>query len=575
MEKTIQTIPSVEKPWLQFFSEEAKQSEMMHDTIYNVLNICNKGFEENYAINYFGRRITYGKLLKDIDVAAAAYESLGVKKGDIVAINSATIPEMVVSIYALNKLGATVLTIDPRRTGSFIEKMINKSKTDILVFIDLSYPVIKKIMPNLSVKKYISISPNDSLPFPLKVANTIRSKTHIDFNENVISWKDFMKLGEGKTSYTSKYGENDVVAITFTGGTTGEPKGVQIGTDGFNAVMHSFRHCGVTYSRHDRFMNIIPAFSSYGICASMHMPLCLGLELVIIPKFDDNKVGYYIKKYRPEHTLLVPAHYEKLMNSKEMKNGYDLSFFKTAGSGGDTMNVGLETKLNNFMKEHGCKFPLSQGYGMSEVSSAASCCCNGNFRSLSVGYPLLTSTVGIFKPESTEELGYNEEGEICMTGPGVFLGYFMDDEETQKILKKHEDGKIWVHSGDVGYMDEDGFIYVKGRIKRMITRFDGHKIFPVQIEYTISKHPNVQSCAAVGVTDFEHSQGKLAYTAVLLNDGVDKEKTLKEINDLILDELEERGRPSVIEFIDDMPHTSIGKIDYAKLEKYFEDKYKK
>ncbi|MGN1478184.1 MAG: class I adenylate-forming enzyme family protein [Acutalibacteraceae bacterium] len=559
-------LPSQEKPWLRLFPEEAKKSEFPKDTIYNVIKGLSSSRLNNYAIDYYGNELTYGQFMEEVDIAAGALESLGVKSGDIIACNSATIPEMIVLLYASNKIGATMLAIDPRRTPSFIKQMVEESKAKLFFTIDVSYPLTKAIIPELDVAKTIIISPDNYLPFMLKTLKKLKDKKiDIDYSDSVINWKSFLALGKGKSSHTAKYGDNDVVAITFTGGTTGEPKGVMLTNDGFNSVYHSFKHCGVNYQPNQRFLNVIPAFSSYGVVASLHMPLGLGLEIVVIPKFDVNKVGYYIKKFKPAHTLLVPAHYEMLMNSKEMRNGFDLSFFETAGSGGDTMNVGLETKLNNFLKEHGCRFPLSQGYGMSEVSSAVSCCCNGNFKSLSVGYPLLNSVVSVFKPDTTEELGYNEEGEICMTGPSVMAGYFNNQAETDNIMRMHPDGKVWVHSGDIGYMDEDGYIFIKGRIKRMITRFDGHKIFPTTIEDAISRHPSVESCAVVDVKDKDHAQGMLALAVVQLAEGSDEAEIDKEIKKIIEKDLEERGRPSYIIYTDRMPHTSIGKIDYAKL----------
>lgn len=558
--------PSVEKPWLKLFTDEDIKSEFPKDTIYNVVKNNSKEWIDSYALNYFGNKISFRKFFEEVDMAAAAMEALGVKCGDIVACNSATIPEMIILLYAANKIGAVLLAIDPRRTAAFTKQMVDESKAKVFFTIDLSYPLTKKIIPDLDVAKTVIISPDNYLPFMLKTLKKIKDKKiDIAYSDSVVDWKTFLESGKGKSSKTVKYGDNDVAAITFTGGTTGDPKGVMLTCDGFNSVYHSFRHCGVKYTTDDRFLNIIPAFSSYGVVASVHMPLALGLEVVIIPKFEVEKVGSYIKKYRPAHTLLVPAHYEMLMNSKEMKNEFDLSFFKTAGSGGDTMNVGLETKLNNFLKEHGCQFPLSQGYGMSEVSSAISCCCNGNFKSLSVGYPLLNSVVSIFKPDTTEELGFNQEGEICMTGSCLMAGYFNNVEETENVMRKHPDGKVWVHSGDLGYMDEDGYIFIKGRIKRMITRFDGHKIFPTTIEDAISKHPSVDSCAVIDVDDKDHAQGMLAMAIIQLSKDADRNAVEKEINKIIEEELEERGRPSFIEYIEEMPHTSIGKIDYAKL----------
>lgn len=563
--------PSELKPWLQFFSKEAVESQMPKDTIYNIVKKNNEAHRDSYALNYFTNRITYGELLDQVEKAAASFKKLGVKKGDIVVCSSVTIPEMVYSLYALNKLGATIFTIDPRLPGDFVKNTIESAKADILIFLDLAYPLLKPIIPELKVKKMISISVGLSMPtFIRTMAKFKMPSPDIEPNDKICDWKTFMKIGKGVKTEAAEYGENDVAAITLTGGTTGTPKGVMITNDGFNAIMHDFKNCGVKYTRHQRFLNIIPAFASYGIVASLHMPLGLGLEVVVIPKFNADKVGYYVKKYRPAHTLLVPAHYEKLMNSKEMAKGFDLSFFETAGSGGDTMNEGLEQKLNNFLKSRGAKFPLSQGYGMSEVSSAAACHCNGNFRSMSVGYPLLTTVISIFEPGTSNELGFNEEGEICITGPSVMAGYFNNEKETQDVLSKHPDGQIWVHSGDLGYMDEDGFIFIKGRIKRMITLSTGHKVFPTQIEDVMGKNPHVYSCAAVGVKDRVNAQGQCPLAVVQLIEGADKEQVRKELFESFNKDLDAPSIPFDIWFIDEMPRTGMDKIAYGQLSDDYE-----
>ena len=234
------------------------------------------------------------------------------------------------------------------------------------------------------------------------------------------------------------------------------------------------------------------------------------------------------------------------------------------------MNAGLEAKLNAFLADHGCKYPLSQGYGMSEVSSAACCCCGGNFKSLSVGYPLLTTTIGIFKPGTCEELSYGEEGEICITGPSVMMGYLNNEQESRNVLRTHPDGMVWVHSGDLGVIDEDGFVFIKGRIKRMITRFDGHKVFPVQLEGMLGGVRNVESCAVVGVRDRSRAMGELPLAVIELENKAMQNETRKELNAFIESEVEERGRPCDIVFVDGMPYTGMGKVDYKKLAEDYE-----
>lgn len=472
-------LPSVEKPWMRFFDEAAKSAVLPKRTIYTQLRTVNEAYPDDIAMNYYGNRISYGKLLYEVDRCAGSFYAAGVRKGDIVAAATVTVPEMVYALYGLSKLGAAPVILDPRTSAAGALEFIKQSGAKIFIVIDLYFDALKDTLLSSGLEKIIVISADTSLPTSVRMLKKLKMPPPMIKSEGIVSvWKDFAVSGEGVDTETAEYEEAHLAAITLTGGTTGAPKGVMLSDDGFNAVALDFEHCGVPYGRGQRFLNIIPMFSSYGIVSSLHMPFSLGLEVVVIPKFDPERVGHYIKKYRPEHTLMVPSHYEKLMNSKEMRSGFSLDFFRTAGSGGDTMNLGLETKLNDFLEECGCVYPLSQGYGMSEVSSAASCCCNGNFKSQSVGYPLLTTTIGIFAPDSDRELGYDQEGEICISDPTVMLGYLNNKEETDKVIRRHSDGTLWVHSGDIGHMDSDGFIYIKGRIKRMITLFNGHKIFP-------------------------------------------------------------------------------------------------
>ena len=236
---------------------------------------------------------------------------------------------------------------------------------------------------------------------------------------------------------------------------------------------------------------------------------------------------------------------------------------------GDTMNEGLENKLVDFMVKHNIKYPLAQGYGMSEVSAAASFCVNNIYKRGSVGIPSVTTTVSIFDPDTQKELGYNEIGEVCITGPSMMKGYFKRPEETAHVMRKHDDGLTWVHSGDLGYIDNDGFLFIVGRVKRMITRFDGHKVFPVNIESLVSEREDVHNCSAIGVRDREHMQGHYPMVVVEFKNVEDKEAVCKEIYQICLEKLEERGQPVAVVPIDKVPITGAGKNDYRTLEKEY------
>jgi long-chain acyl-CoA synthetase len=331
-----------------------------------------------------------------------------------------------------------------------------------------------------------------------------------------------------------------------------------------NAVSVNFEHCDAVMEPGDRFLGIIPIFSAYGMVCGLHMPLCLSVTVVPIPGFVPPTIGKLVKQFRPNHIISTPVFIELLMSSKEVQN-MDLSFLRTLACGGDSMNAGLEEKLDAFRKKHNMAYPLAQGYGMSELSAAASFCVNRVYRRGSVGVPSLNVNVGIFDPETGKELSYHERGEVCVTGPTMMKGYFNAPEETANVMRKHEDGEIWIHSGDLGYMDEDGFIYIVGRIKRMITRFDGHKVFPVNLENLIGARADVNNVSVIGVNDRTHSQGQFPLVVVELEPGVEPKAACKDIFEMCDKQVEERGKPVAVLAVEKMPLTGFGKNDYRTL----------
>lgn len=558
-----------EKIWMKQFPPEERDLEMPRMKIYSYLKEVNKDRLDTTALHYYGKNITYGELIAKIDECANAYTALGVKAGDTVSLLSASTPESIMTVYALNKIGAVVNAIDPRMNVEFIEKMIKDSGSEILVVINVAFPKVAKIKEAINQKHIIVQSVGTSLPLVKKMLVALKVKTNIDYKDGVIKWADFIKKANEATATEVDYVGDATVAITYTGGTTGFPKGVMLTNDSINSVAFSFKHCGIVYEKGDRFLGIMPIFSSYGLVCGIHMPLTMEIELALIPQFVPAKMAEYIKKYRPNHMISTPAFYEIMMESP-LLDGMDLSFLKTMGSGGDTMNEGLETKLIQFMKDHNMRYPLCQGYGMSELSAAASFCVNDRYKRGSVGVPCLTTTVGVFDPITGEELGYNQTGEICMTGPSMMKGYYNNPEETAHVMRLHDDGKVWVHSGDIGYIDEDGFIFIKGRVKRMITRFDGHKVFPVVIEGAINGFETVVNCVVVGVDDRDRTQGQYPMAIVQLAEGViDVQVECRRIFRICNEMLEERGRPVGIIPIDEIPLTGMGKNDFRTLEKQY------
>ena len=568
MEKITENLkPSKLKPWLRFFPQEALTAEIPKCTAYQYLRQENIDHLHAPALHYYGANISFREFFDRIDRCANAFAALGIKPGEIVSFLSVSIPETVVAIYALNKLGATANMIDPRMDVDTIRDRVIESGSRIFVTLDLAYPKVLRIREQIDQELIIVQSPARSLPPLKRMLKNLISKTPVTYEGNVVCWDDFLAKGKGVTAEEAPYVGDSVVAITYTGGTTGTPKGVMMTNDSMNAVAINFRHCGLYYNRGDRFLGIIPVFSAYGLVCGLHMPLVLGVTVVLIPNFKPQTMGKLVMQFRPQHMISVPAFYEILMESREVK-GKDLSFLITLGSGGDTMNEGLENKLKAFLSEHNIQYPLAQGYGMSEISAAASFCVNNIYKPGSVGVPSVVTTVGIFKPGTSEELGLNEMGEICISGPTLMKGYYLRPEETDKVMWRHPDGTTWIHSGDIGYLDEDGFLFVQGRVKRMITRFDGHKIFPVSIESLVAEHPLVRNCCVIGVADRSHGQGLYPLVLVMLED-CDKYTVCHEIFNICNTQLEERGRPVGVIAVDDIPLTGMGKNDYRVLEKIY------
>lgn len=563
---------SQEKVWMKHFSEESRKAELPKMKVYSFFKETNKHRPHGTALYYYGKKITIKQMLGMIGECSNALAALGVKKGDTVSIVSASTPESICLFYALNKIGATMNAIDPRLDKKSVARMINGSGSKVVFVIDVAFPLVSAIMSEINQEHIIVQSAATSLPGFLKFAYKFKVHMNIPFGKNgIISWETFMEGSKNAIATEAEYVGDATVAITYTGGTTGFPKGVMLTNDSINAVGFSFLHAGIVCKPGQRFLGIMPIFSSYGLVCGIHMPMIMQQELALIPRFYPVKMGEYIKKFKPQHMIATPAFYEILIDSEEMRD-FDLSHMLTLGSGGDSMNSGLEEKLNEFMKTHNLRYPLAQGYGMSEVSAAATFCVNDRYKRGSVGIPCIATTIGIFDPETGEELGYNTPGEVCISGPTIMKGYFNNKEETEYVMRKHADGIVWIHSGDIGTIDEDGFVYIQGRVKRMITRFDGHKVFPITIESFIAEHPDVHSCSVIGVDDRERTQGQYPMAVIELNSGVDSSRAdeiCREIYAKCQSDLEQRGKPVAIVCVDEIPLTGMGKNDYRKLEKEF------
>ena len=558
--------PSIAKPWMKHYDPEWAKRPIPECSIYDQLKESAGHTPDQTALMYYGTEITYSQMMQKIDQYAAAFDALGVKAGEYVSFYTVSFPETIYAIYGLNKIGAVSNLIDVRTDKNHSKEFIAKAKSKVLVAVDIMFNKVEGALDELGIEKVIIQSAADSLPFFKSLAVRHKTKTNIRYDgKRIIKNKDFAKMGLGKSVEEIPYEKNRPAVVTRTGGTTGVSKGVLLTNDSLNAVYANFRDV-VGTGKGNRFLNFLPLGASYGIACGIHMGLCMNVVDILIPKFTPDEFADLVYTYKPAYIIGVPIFYENLMHSEKMKN-FDLSFTIAMAAGGDSANLAFEKRLREFTKERGAKYPLAQGYGMSEGSSAVAFGVFNIHKDGSAGIPCVHTTISIFKPGTTEELDIGELGEICITGPTLMKEYLDEPEETAHVMWKHPDGQIWVHSGDIGYIDEDGFLFLKGRIKRSVVRFDGHKSYPVQIEAVVKTHPMVKNCCVVPIQDMTHEQGELPLILAEPADEFkgDRETMREEILEICKEGIEERSQPAGCEIIDKIPMTTIGKVDVKKL----------
>ena len=558
---------SAAKPWLKYYDQKFIDQTVPDCSAFEYVCHQNKNHLPETAIDYYGRRITYADLIVNVKKTAAAFRAIGMKKGDIATVVSVMTPEVIYAFYAADMIGATLNLVDPRYSAEGIHEYIEEVDSHLLICLNVAYERCHQAAKHTHVERVLVISPADSLPLHLAVGYKLTNPDKNRYKSNVLHWKDFIAAGRNQSTNAEPYDPQHACVVVHTGGTTGSPKGVMLTDKDFNSIAQQFGAYEKLFRRGQKLMNIMPPFIAYGYACGVHLPLVLGLTVVIIPNLDPAKLGLLIWKHKPEHMFGVPAHYQQMAASPLLKNK-DLSFIRNYAAGGDAITVGAEQTVDAFLKEHGAEFPLAKGYGMTEVSSAATAAAGTVNKVGSVGIPLVNTVVSVFEPGTENELPIGERGEICISGPAVMKGYYNKPDETAMLLHRHADGKLWAHTGDIGYMDEDGFVFLDSRIKRLIIRHDGFKVFPSMIENVISRHPAVQQCSVVGCTDRDHVQGRLPFVYVVLEPEADKKKRQiqRELRQLCREELPEYVQPVGYKFISEMPFTPIGKVDYRKLE---------
>ena len=563
--------------WLDFYSEEDKSIKFTEKSIYNYLR--DQVGDSTYlnAINYFGTRITYEDMFKKINAIARSLKILGVKKGDVVTICMPNAPEAIESFYACNLIGAVADMVHPLSAAKDIKFYLEESESRVLLLYDDCYDKVKDFLDDTKVYKTVLLSVSTSMPYFLgvgyKLTQGFKIKKPKKSDKEFMTWSEFLNLGINyKKDFAAKVNAKDLAVILHSGGTTGRSKGVMISNYNFNAMA---QQCVVNFRKikpQDKMLTIMPIFHGLGLGVCVHCPLTIKVEVILIPEFNNKTFHKIIKKYQPNIIAGVPTLFEAMVNNKKF-DGMDLSFFKYLVCGGDVLNIAMEQKLNTFLRTHGANISILKGYGMTESVAATAYTFESLNEPGSIGIPMIGNDMCICNPGETEELPFGVEGEICVSGPTVMMGYLNNKEETDKVLIKHKDGKIWLHTGDLGYISLKGIVFFTQRLKRMFVS-SGFNIFPVQIEEVITKHKHVKECCVIGVPHPYKIKAPKAFV-VLDDDNLDKEKIANEIREMCKKELASYYKVKNIEFRKELPETLYKKIDYRKLERMEMENYEK
>ena len=555
----------IDAPWKKYYTKDDLKYKIPDITMYDQIVESTKKYPNNVAIKYMGKTINYKSLLKKINICAKGFHSLGIKQGDIVTIMLPNIPEALISLYALNKLGAIANMTHPLSAEEEIKQTIESTKSKYLIIYDARYEKIKDFIKKSKVKKVLFVSPGDSLNIIKSIfydISQIAKFKHHPIDKMFINWTNFMiKSSLKKDLIYQKYGKNTPAVIIHSGGTSGTPKNVVIQNRCFIYAAKGEEIDLINLNQGDSALAIMPNFHGFGLSVLMHTPLALGCSTILVPKFDSKKFDILFKKTRPTCVLGVPTLFEALANSNNVKN-LDLSFLKYVISGGDLLPKHLEDKINKYLKDHNSKAKITQGYGLSEALACVTMAHDHINKSGSVGIPLAGNHIKIID-ENRNTVPYGKTGEIVIHSKALMMGYLNNEQETNEALQIHKDGHVWLHTGDLGYMDEDGFLFYKGRIKRMIIT-SGYNVYPNHIEDVIESHPAVLQCTVIGVPHPYKQQVPKAF--VVLKDGFHGLLIKQDIKKYCRKHLAKYMIPSEIVLRKKLPKTKLGKVDFKTLQ---------
>ena len=566
---------NVKTPWLPHMGNVPAHLEYPEGSMYDAVEAIANEYPNYVAFDFMGKSTTYRQLIQEIQRCARALKTIGVRENDCVTIAMPNCPQATYMFYAVNLVGGICNMIHPLSAEKEIEFYLNESKSVTVITLDQFYNKFEAVRHNTGVVNIILARVKDALSKPVRAGYMLtegRKIQKIPDDAPVIRWKDFLHLGRACFwNYKVERKASDPAVILYSGGTTGKTKGILLSNLNFNALGRQVIAANPMFRPGDKMLAAMPLFHGFGLGVCIHTMLSSGGRCILVPRFTAQSYAKLITKYRCNFIAGVPTLYEALIRIPDMKNA-DLSCLKGVFSGGDSLSVELKKKFDKFLYDHKATVQIREGYGTTETVTA--CCLTPTHISKegSIGIPFPDIYIKIVKPDTDEELPYGEEGEILLAGPTVMQKYINHPEETARTLRTHKDGLTWVYTGDLGYMDTDGFIYFKGRAKRMIVS-SGYNIYPGQIENILDAHEKVHMSCVIGIPDPYKMQAVKVFL-MLKPDVPATDATKEEIMAYCRKNIAKYALPKEIEFRDELPKTLVGKVAYRQLEEEEQEKLK-
>lgn len=567
-EKITFSIPeNVRTPWFDHLGDLPATIEYDNGTMYEKVQAVAKAYPNNIAFDFMGKSTSYRHMLQQIDACARSLRTIGTREGDRITIAMPNCPQAIYMLYAINRVGAVANMIHPLSAEKEIEEYLNISHSTTIITLDQFYGKIEAIRKNTEIRNVIIARIKDELTKPIRagyMATEGRKIERIPKDAPIISWKQFMNLGRSSfPDYEVVRRAEDPAVILYSGGTTGKTKGIVLTNLNFNALGEQVAATNPMFQPGDKMLAAMPLFHGFGLGVCIHTMLSHGGRCVLVPRFTAKSYAKLITKYRCNFIAGVPTLYEALLRLPSMKKA-DLSCLKGVFSGGDSLSIELKKKFDRFLYSHNASIQIREGYGTTECVTASCLTPPTQSREGSIGIPFPDTYYKIVEPGTDREVSYGEEGEILIAGPSVMKEYMDMPEETAETLRRHEDGLTWVYTGDLGTMDDAGFIYFKGRIKRMIIS-SGYNVYPAQLENIFDAHEKVHMSCIIGVPDSYRMQKVKAF--VMLKEGVPaNDETKAELMDYARKHIAKYAMPYDIEFRKELPTTLVGKVAYRELE---------